>query len=70
MTGRQQTLTTKVPTRFGSIYVHCMFNNASELSEVSISTPGKHADTAVEAAMVALGLAITACLPGNTKGEE
>lgn len=69
MTPRLMTTTQKVETRFGSLYAHVSTDADNHVREVSISTPGKHHDTAVEAAMAALGRAITACLPGNDTAE-
>lgn len=67
---RLMTTTQKVETRFGSIYTHVSVDASGAVREVAISTPGKHADTAVEAAMTALGRAITECLPGNEPGQQ
>lgn len=59
---RLPTTTVKVPTRFGALYAHLVMWDG-KLIEVSISTPGKHWDTAVHEAMIALGEAITEALP-------
>lgn len=68
---RFHTTTQKVETRFGALYVHVSVDAKATVREIAISTPGKHSDTAVEAAMVEIGRAITECLPaGAADGSE
>lgn len=59
---RSETLTQKVNTPFGRIYVHVAFDGAGGAREVRISTPGKHGDTSVGDALDAIGDAITQVL--------
>lgn len=58
---RHMLITRRVETRFGAHYAHVAFDERGPV-DVSISTPGKHSDTAVEAAMQTLCREITACL--------
>ena len=67
---RMRTLTRKVPTPFGGLYVHVSVDAEGVPREVAISTPGKHHDTAVHEALIALGEGITACLPDSPEREE
>ena len=61
---RVRTVTQKVPTSFGALYAHVSTDDAGVVRDVAISTPGKHHDTAMHEALIGLGEAITACLPG------
>ena len=67
---RCQTTTRKVPTPFGSFYVHVSLDAAGRPCDVAISTPGKHHDTVMHEALIALGEAITELLPGTTPEAE
>ncbi len=58
---RAPCLTRKVPTGFGSLYVHIDFDDAGP-ARIAISTPAKHSDSAVDDALRALGGAITETL--------
>lgn len=61
---RMRTVSQKVPTPFGALYAHVSVDDDGIARDVAISTPGKHHDTAMHEALIALGEAITACLPG------
>ena len=63
---RMRTVTQKVPTPFGALYAHVSFDAKGQACEVAISTPGKQHDTTMHEALIALGEAITACLPGSS----
>jgi len=67
---RMRTVTRKVPTPFGRLYVHVSTDAEGMVRDVAISTPGKQHDTAVHEALIALGEGITACLPGTPEPEE
>lgn len=54
--------TAKVPTRFGTLHVHCDYDAQGRPVEIRISTPGKHMDTAVDEALVGIGEAATRLL--------
>ena len=64
---RIRTLTQRVPTPFASLYIHVSTDETGQVCDVAISTPGKHEDTTLHETLVALGAAITECLPA--KGE-
>ncbi len=55
---RHRTITTKVKTPFASLYTHVCFNDKGQVTEVSISSPGKFSDTEVGGALTALTEAI------------
>lgn len=62
---RLNTLTQKVPTKFGSLYAHVSHDPrdpAGRVIEVAFSTPGKFDNSAVSDAVVALGAATTAMI--------
>lgn len=63
---RLRTVTQKVPTPFGALYAHVSTSEDGVVREVAISTPGKHHDSTVHEALVALGAALTACLPSSS----
>lgn len=44
---RMRTTTQRVETPFAALYVHLSTDDAGRAREVSISTPGKHHDTAM-----------------------
>ena len=67
---RLQTVTQKVPTPFGALYAHVSTDDTGAVRDVAISTPGKHYDTTMHDALIALGEAITACLPGAPRDDE
>ena len=67
---RPTTVTQKVPTPFGALYAHVSVDHAGTVREVSISTPGKQHDTTMHDALIEIGEAITACLPGAPPGDE
>lgn len=67
---RLRTVTQKVPTPFGALYSHVRTDDDGAVRDVAISTPGKHQETAVHEALIGLGLAITACLPGAAPDGE
>ena len=66
---RRRTTTTKVETRFGSLYTHVSHDAAGCAVEVSISSPGKFSETEMGDALTALGQAITATLRETPLGE-
>ena len=66
---RLATVTQKVPTPFGALYAHVSSDAAGIAREVSISTPGKQHDTTMHEALIAVGEAITACLPSAPDDE-
>ena len=59
---RLRTTTTKVKTRFGSLYTHVSHDESGYASEVKISSPGKFSETEMGEALTALANAITATL--------
>ncbi len=65
---RLRTVTRKVPTPFGALHAHVGTDDGGAVRDVAISTPGKHHDTTMHEALIALGEAITACLPGAAAG--
>ena len=67
---RMRTVTEKVPTPFGALYAHISTDDDGVVRDVAISTPGKHHDSAMHEALIGLGEAITACLPGAGADEE
>ena len=67
---RMRTVTQKVPTPFGALYAHVSTDDDGAVRDVAISTPGKHHDGAMHEALIGLGAAITACLPGAAPDEE
>ena len=67
---RLRTVTQKVPTPFGAFYAHVSTDDGGAVREVAISTPGKQHDTTMHEALIAIGRAITACLPGAAPDEE
>lgn len=59
---RLNTITQKVPTRFGSLYAHVSHDprdRSGRVVEVAFSTPGRVVNTAVSDAIIALGEATT-----------
>ena len=56
---RMRTTTQRVETPFAALYVHLSTDDDGRAREVSISTPGKHHDTAMGDALRACGAAIT-----------
>ncbi len=60
---RMRTITRKVPTPFGALYVHVSIDGDGVARDVAISTPGKHHDGTMHEALIAVGEAITECLP-------
>ncbi len=70
MITRQRTTTTKVPTRFGSLYTHVSHDAAGRAVEVAISSPGKFSETEIGDALTALAGAITATLEEAPFGGE
>lgn len=54
---RSETNTTKVPTKFGSLYAHISHSDG-RIVEVSFSSPGKFADTAIGDALDRLADAV------------
>ena len=67
---RMRTVTQKVPTSFGALYSHVSTDDEGAVREVSISTPGKHHDTTMHDALIAVGEAITDSLPGAEPDAE
>lgn len=59
---RMRTTTQRVETPFAALYVHLSTDGEGRAREVSISTPGKHHDTAMGDALRACGDALTALL--------
>ena len=66
---RRRTTTTKVETRFGSLYTHVSHDEAGCATEVAISSPGKFSETEMGEALNALAGAITATLRETPLGE-
>ena len=64
---RHTTITQKVPTPFGALYAHVILDAAGAPCEVAISTPGKQHDSTMHEALIALGEAITECLPARVE---
>ena len=62
MNQRLETVTRRVETSFGSLYVHVGFGRDGAPHDVAISTPGKHHDTSIHEAFDAIGAAISAIL--------
>lgn len=58
MTTRTRTLTDKVSTQFGALYVH-VDHIDSEIHGVAFSSPGKFFETSVGTALDSLGQAAT-----------
>jgi hypothetical protein len=61
MTNRQQAFTQKIPTQFGSLYVHASFSNG-RVTEVRFSSPGKFSDTTMGTVLDLLGEAVTSLI--------
>jgi len=62
---RLNTITMKVPTRFGSLYAHVSHDPrdpSGRVIEVAFSTPGKFDTSAVSDALIALGHATTSAI--------
>ena len=59
---RKRTTTTKVKTRFGSLYTHVSHDSEGRAVEIAISSPGKFSETEMGDALNALATAITATL--------
>jgi hypothetical protein len=62
MTQRALTITQKVPTKFGSLYVHVQHDGAGNVVHVAFSSPGKFSQTAIGGALDALAAAVTRLL--------
>ena len=58
MANRTETLTQRVETSFGSLYVHVSFVDG-RIVDIGISTPGKHLDTTIGNTLISIGTAIT-----------
>lgn len=54
---RANTITQKVATRFGNLYAHISHDDSGRIVDIAFSTPSKHGDTAVEEALINLGMA-------------
>ncbi len=67
---RRRTTTTKVETRFGSLYTHVSHDMAGCAVEVAISSPGKFSETEIGEALTLLAGAITATLRDTPLGKE
>ncbi len=48
---RHRTVSDKIPLGIGSIYLHRLFDVEGRLCEVAVSSPGRHADGHVDAAL-------------------
>jgi hypothetical protein len=59
---RLPTITEKISTRFGSIYLHVAFDDAGRAVELQISAPGKHRDSTIGSTFDAIGEAATELL--------
>ena len=65
-----RTVTSRVETPFGSLYVHMGFDDKGVAREFSISTPGKHHDTTMGEALIAISEASTALLQDLTQAGD
>lgn len=65
LTMRTQTITERVPTKFGSLYVH-VSHHGGRIVEVRFSSPGKHCGSEMGEALDALGETVTAIAWGLT----
>lgn len=53
---RLHALTEKISTSFGSMYVHCHFDNLGRVHSVQVSYPGKHMEKEVGQALDAINV--------------
>ena len=60
---RTETITTKVPTKFGSLYTH-VSHASGKVVEIAFSSPGKFADTAIGDALNLLAQAVNTEIAG------
>lgn len=58
---RTQTITEKVPTEFGNLYVH-VDHIGAQIEGISFSSPGKFFETSVGTALDSLGAVTTALI--------
>ena len=65
---RQRTVSDKIPLGIGSIYLHRLFDVEGRLCEVAVSSPGRHADGHVDAALQDIARLVNDALPSILKG--
>lgn len=51
---RSQTVTNRVPTDFGAIYVHGEMDEGGHVREISVSLPGKHDGSQIDTLLTAI----------------
>lgn len=65
---RQRTVSDKIQLGIGSIYLHRLFDAEGRLCEVAVSSPGRHADGHVDAALQDIAWLVNEALATTLRG--